>query len=245
MASTRLDNAFRIRDYLDNPYPDAPNFHQIFRIEIAEEQDIINELNDTGRAWTTFEYKFTYMPGRNTYPINVTNFGKAILVVRLTDNCYIPALPVPFDDITDQRYGTLLAGFYGAWGYPYVWNETLEHISFYRQGTMNAQPMVKINPAPDQTCEYVITYLPGYQGDSDALASTVMLPEHIELLRLRSAMSLLPYSKWYEDEKANKDKRQELAAAFTYQLQRKEANYRQYISSIAHGRDTMIEYWNS
>ncbi len=244
MSSTRLDNAMRIRDILDNPYPDAPNFHQIFRTEIAEEQDIINELNDTGRAWTTFEYKFTYQPGKSTYPINVTNFGKAILVVRLTCNCYIPAIPVPFDDITDQRYGSLLGTFYNSWGAPYTYNETLEHISFYRKGTMNAQPMLKINPLPQESCEYVITYLPGYQGDDDSLSSTVMMPEHIEMLRLRCAMSLLPYSKWFEDEALNQAKRKELAAGFQYQLQRKEANYRQYISSIAHGRQTEIGYWN-
>jgi hypothetical protein len=156
-------------------------------------------------------------------------------------------MPVPFDDITELDYGTLLAGYYAGAGaiWPYNNNETLEHISFYREGTLNSTPMLKIQPMPQENETYIVTYLPGYQGSTDPLVAQVNLPEHVELLRLRMATALLPYSAWYEDEEKNRVKRKDLAMAFAYQMERKEGIYRQYIASITHGRDGMIDDWNN
>src|ERR1700742_1354342 len=93
-------------------------------------------------------------------------------------------------------------------------------MSFYRAGVLNAQPMVKIAPAPQASATYNLTYLPGYLGTGDPLESGIQLPEHAELVRLRCAMALLNYSKWYDDEQMNRQKRQDLATGFSYQLDR-------------------------
>lgn len=237
----------RIRDILDSPLPDAPSFHTLFRLEIAEEQDALNELNNTSHAWTNLEYRFNYTCGVDTYPINVSNFGKAIQVVRVMENCFIRYLPVPFDDFSTQSYGRILGGYYGGCGQnwpPLGLTDTLEHITFYRAGTLNTQPMLKINPMPSCNAEYIITYLAGYQGTTDPLSASVNMPEHVELIRLRIAMAALPYAQWFTDEEQNRIKRKDLAAAFAYQLERKEQIYKQYIASMAHPRDVWIDSWN-
>lgn len=245
MAS-RLENLFRVRDILDRPMPESPDFHQLFRIAIAEEQDFRNQINNTGIAWAVNSFTLNYRCGQDTYPINVSDFGKALFVVRATGNCRIPWLPVPFDDVTDLQYGSLLGAYYGTCGmaWPYGLNETLEKMAFYRAGDQSSQPYVKIQPMPATSAEYVIHYMPGYRGNDDPLTSEVNMPEHVELLRLRQAMASLPYSRWFEDESENRIKRQELATAFMYQMQRKEQAFHEYIASISHGKTCDIAYWN-
>lgn len=236
----------RIRDILDSPLPDAPSFHTLFRLEIAEEQDVLNELGNTSNAWTVREWRFNYNCGQSVYQVNAGQWGKAIQVVRVTNDCFIKYLPVPFDQYDSQSYGRILGGYFGGCGqvWPFGMTETIEHISFYREGTVNSQPMLTINPQPSQNCEYIVSYLAGYQGTTDPLTATVNMPEHVELIRLRIAMAALPYTQWFTDEEQNRIKRKDLAAAFAYQLERKEQIYKQYIASMAHPRDVWVDSWN-
>lgn len=243
---TRLENIFRVRSILDHPRPESPDFDQLFRICIAEEQDFRNEMNNTGIAWIVNTVTVNYRCGQDTYALNVNDFGKPLFVVRATGNCNIPWLPVPFDDVTDLQYGKILGAYYGSCGiaFPYLYPNTLERMAFYRAGDEASQPTVKIQPMPNEDAEYVIHYMPGWRGDTDPLTAEVNLPEHVELLRLRQASSALAYARWYEDEAENRIRRKELAEAFAFQMTRKEYAYKQYISSIAHPRQTNIADWN-
>ncbi len=245
MPVTRSENIQRIRSLLDNPYPNTPSWHQYLRLELSEEQDITNELNNTGKPWGLVEYQLNYTPATPTYTINVTDWGKVFYVVKETTNPFIPFLPVPFQDVQDQLYGSIIGWFNNSYSQAFALSETPERMSFYRAGTLNAQPSVKIEPMPAQSATYIITYLPGYLGTADPLETAIQLPEHAELIRLRSATSLLPYAKWSEDESFNQIKRKEMAAGFQYQLERKEANYRKYIKSINKPRATTIDSWNA
>lgn len=235
----------RVRDILDNPYPESPNFHQLFRIAIAEEQDIRNQTNNTGLPWIVNTTTVNYICGRDTYDLNVNDFGKPLFVLRATNNCNVKWLPVPFDDVTNMQYGKLLGAYYAGCGmaFPYLYETTLERMAFLREGDQASQPKVKIQPMPSQSAEYLIYYSPGWHGDDDALVSEVNLPEHVELLRLRQAMASLVYCKWSEDEAENRTKRKELAESFAYQLQRRERVFNEYIATMTHGRDTDIGYW--
>lgn len=235
----------RVRDLLDNPYPNAPSVHQRLRQEISDEMDIVNETNNTGVPWATAEYQLNYSTNQSTYEIQVDDWGKVLYILKSTTNVYIPWLPVPFSDVTEQRYGTIWAWYNNNYAQAFALPETPERMAFSRQGVLNSQITVEIEPMPQQSCTYLITYLPGYVGTADPLESSVQLPEQAELLRLRCATSLLPYTKWSEDENENRMKRKELAQAFAYQLDRKETNYRSYIKNITKPRTTSIEDWNS
>lgn len=245
MGVTRQENLLRLRDLLDNPQPNAPSFHQILRQELSEERDIVNATNNSGKPWAVAEYQLNYTVGLSTYDINVDDFGKCLFVVKATNNPYIPFLPVPFEDLSSQQYGTVWGWFNNTYWQAWSLTETPERMSFYREGVINPQYKVKINPLPQQSAVYTITYLPGFLGNDDPLSSSLQMPEHAELVRLRGATALLPYSRWSEDENANSNKRKELAQGFAYQLERKEDLFKKYIRSINIPRQVTIEDWNA
>lgn len=245
MPVTRSEQIFRIRDLLDRPYPNAPGFTDMLRQELSEERDIVNALNNTGVPWGVAEYTINYTPVTDTYPINVPDFGKVLFCVKATTNYYIPYLPVPFQNLEDQLYGTVWSWFNNNYAQAFALQETPERMSFYRQGVLNSQPSVKIQPMPQEAAQYVICYLPGYLGNDDPLESGIQLPEHAELVRLRAAMALLNYAKWSDDEAENRLKRADLAKGFEYQLARKEALFSKYITSINRPRTVSVEDWNS
>jgi len=242
---TRLDTIFKVRDLLDNPVPSRPSFHQLFRQAISEEQDMANALNVSGQSWGVEEYQLNYSPGLDTYAINVSNFGKVLYVSRLTGNPYIREVCVPFDDMQNQHYGSIWTNWWNVYGSFFQPDTTPEHASFYRQGTVNAQYMVKINPMPMQGWVYKIVYIPGYIGSNDPLETAVQMPEHVELVRLRMAMALLPYAEWGDDPVMNTDKRKQLMAGFEYQLRRKETLFSTYIKNINIPRSELVADWNS
>jgi hypothetical protein len=242
--ATRIENIFRARDLLRRPYPNAPSFHDLFRQEISEEQDICNATNNSGKPWATSEYSLNYTSGTDTYAINVSDWGKCLFVVKETTNPYIPYLPVPFDDLSGQQYGTILQYFNNSYAQAFALTETPERMSFYRAGVLNSQYMVKINPMPQESATYILTYLPGYIGNDDPLESSIQMPEHAELVRLRLATAMLPYAKWHEDEVANSNTRKELAQSFAFQLERKEDLFKKYLRSINVPKMVDISPWN-
>lgn len=241
---TRSENIWRTRDILDNPQPMSPSPHQMLRQEIAEEQDILNQLNNTGLAWGVESYQLNYTPSQTTYTIGVQDFGKVLYCVKETGNPYIKWVNVPFDDLQYQTYGTILTSFYGVYGSIFPISETPERMSFSRAGILNAQYQVTIQPAPAISWTYQIHYLVGAMGSDDALESAIQLPEFAELVRLRSATALLPYARWGDDEAFNRLKRGELAQSFAYQLARKEDLLKKYITSINVPNTTEVDNWS-
>lgn len=218
----------------------------LLRQEISTEQDIANALNNSGQPWTTQEYTLNYTPGISTYDLNATDIGRILFVVRLTGNPYIPALPVPYSDLARQHYGTIWNTFYGTyngWG-AYVLPETIEQMAFFRTGIVNQQCKVSIQPMPQESAQYIITYLVGAIGDSDPLESSIALPEFATLGQLRNAVSLLNYSEWFEDFEKNRIKRGDLAKGFEYQLGIKEPLFADYKRSLVHAQTQTISDWN-
>lgn len=240
--ATRIQNIFRVRSLLDNPYPNAPDFSQIVQLELSAEADILNATNNSDRPWAIDTYQLNYTPGEQSYAIEVTNFGKPYLVTRIVPGPYITRLNVPFSDLDAQEYGAIWP-WYGNGG-PWMNNSTTEKMSFFREGVTNSQISVTIQPQPQQACSYEITFIPGSVSEDDPLETSIQLPEHATLVQLRVATALLPYCKWHEDEGMNSAKRKELAMSFAYQLDRKEALFRTYISSMAIPRTVEISDWH-
>ncbi len=205
---------------------------------------MVNATNNTGLAWATAEYTLNFTPNQNVYQINVSDWGKVLFCVKETQNPYIPYLPVPFDDLSSQQYGTVWGWFNNSYAQAFALSETPERMSFSRVGAVNAQYTVTINPVPQQSATYILTYLPGYIGVSDPLESSIQMPEHAELVRLRMATALLPTAEWFEDEASNVMRRKELMESFAYQLQRKEAIFSTYIRGINRPRTVDIEDFN-
>lgn len=241
---SRVENLFRIRSLLDTPWPNAPDFHRILQQTFSDEMDIMNRLNISEQAWAVNQYQLNYTPGLSEYQINVSDFGRPILVVRHTTNPYVPYIPVPFDTINQKQYGTIWLNFWSVYNQWYAYPETLEHISFWRSGTENQQFLCDIQPRPREAVTYTVTYIPGYFGSDGPLNASPALSEHQELLRLRSATALLPYCRWTDDMAKDGERKKELAQAFAYQLERKEQIFDRYINSLTVNRMTDIQDWN-
>lgn len=241
MGVTQIEQLQRIRDLLGRPQQQSPAPHDMLRQLISEMMMMVNETLDTGKAWATQTTQLNYTPAISTYDINVSDFGKPLYVVRLTGNQYVPAIAVPFDDVNNQEYGAIWNINYTSWAGIFPYDQTPERMSFYREGVMDAVYKVAIQPMPQTSCTYEITYLPGYIGNDNALNSLVQMPEHAELIRLRAAIALLPYAKWGDDENVNMMRRKELAQAFAYQVEPREAVFKRYIRSISIPRHVEIE----
>jgi len=244
MSASRIQSLFRVRDLLDTPLPNKPSFHRLMEQQISEEMDVVNATNNTGIPWATATYQLNYSPGQDSYDINVSNFGKILYVVKETTNPYIPYISVPFDDVSQQDYGTLF-NYYGNYGQAFALPLTPEKMSFYREGTLNAQFKCTIQPQPQQSATYILTYLPGYLGTDDPLSSATQMPGHGGVGRLRAAKALLNYAEWGDDKAENRLKRADLAQGFAYQLERKEMLFRNYITAINSPRAQIVDDWNS
>lgn len=250
--ATRIENVFRVRTMLDTPYPNAPHFHRIFQQLMTEEMRLMNSLNTSGQQWAVNEFQLNYTPGQSDYQINVEDFGRPILVVRATTNPYVPYIPVPFDTITNLQYGTIFNYFWNSWALPMVLPETLEHIAFYRAGQNNQQIFAKIQPQPQAAVTYIITYVPGAIGEGDPLETSPALSEYQELLRLRAASALLPYTQFSEDRVADRARKIELKMGFELQLKGEDPQqksgweylFNEYIRSLSIPREVIIDSWN-
>lgn len=243
--ATRLENLARVRQYLDTPYPSRPSFAQAFQMELSVEADILNESNNSDRPWAVEMTQINYSP--TNLPINITvgNFGKPILVTRVvTNNPYINRVVVPFQGYNNQLYGTVWQMWDSFAGWAWNINETPERMTFFREGVTDAQVSVTVQPQPQQAVIYEISYIPSRPDDDAPLEAQIQLPEMSELVQLRVATQLLPYAAWYENEDENRAKRKDLAAAFAYQLERKEKIFERYVSSINKPRDIFISSWN-
>jgi hypothetical protein len=245
MSVSRTEQLFRTRDLLDNPLPNNPSFHQLLRQEISTEMDILNATNNSSKPWALSTYQLNYIVGQDTYAINVSDFGKVMYVERVQGDPYIRYVNVPFSDVHDLDYGTIWQYTSGSFGQvPWI-TETPERMAFYRDGVLNSQYMVRIQPQPIQSWTYIIHYMPGVLANTDPLASAVQLPEHATLAQLRNATALLPYAQWGDDKVENDNIRKRLAAGFEYQLNIKEPLFRTYIKSIAIPKPVFLEEWNS
>lgn len=249
--ATRIENIKAVRDWLGNPRPNSPSFNSLLRQELAEEQRIANSLNNTGKAWSTQTYTLNYPAGgQNTFTINAANFGKVLFVTRLLpQNPYISAIPVPFTDINELQYGTILAPFYSIYSnWMTVPANTIEKMAFYREGVINPQFKVKIEPLPRESCQYEITYLVGAVGRDDPLESTLAVPEYAVLIQLRNALAQLPYAEWSDDVNYNLMRKKELRESFLFQLYGEDgrgghtAEYNEYKKSLVHPKIVEVDW---
>ncbi len=224
--------------------PNKPSFHQLYQQELSDELDVLNKLNNSGRPWSLEQTQLNYSPnGTGKFELDMQP-GKVLFVTRTTTNPYIPFLPVGIDDITDAQYGSILATYGNLYGWAFNLSQTIERISFYREGVTDQSYWCQIQPMPQESAVYTIYYLPSTPDADAALTSAMALPEYSELVRIRSAAALLPYSSWFEDEDQNSNKRKELATSFSFQLERKEQLFKDYIRAIAKPRMVDLDEWN-
>jgi len=157
--ANRQENIFRMRTLLDTPYASSPNLHLFVQQELSEEIDIINELNNTGVAWAENSTQLVSNGFQDTYEISASDFGKPLYVLRATNDPFVPYISVPFGDITTLDYGVVWGGINSITDGFFTNNVTPEKFAFYRSGAVNPINKVRIQPLPQQSATYTISFI--------------------------------------------------------------------------------------
>lgn len=149
---------------------------------------------------------------------------------------------IEFDELGDMNFN---------WPYPknfgsLVYNvdgspHTAQRMAFYRKGGVD-QVYVRVTPIPARPATYQILYQVGDFARSAALATVPVLPQHHDLLEIRTAISLLPASNWSDNASANSSRRGEFALALSNDERALAADFEQYVRSVSAKRRPTIRH---
>lgn len=240
-----------MRAFLDDAKSQKPSPHRILNQMLVTEQSLNLRLNNSRNPWEILSTTITTVDGTDTYSITqpisaYTNSGKVHFVVRATDDTNLPYVPVEFDDFNSQSYGEMppVVSVNSALAVP-------EKISFYRTGIQDQVIKAVISPTPQGVMTYTVWFLAGSLDSAHALMSQVGPVSELSNYKcLKTAMALLPYCEWRDDDQFNIDKRKMLGAGFMLQLgdiNRKgdlEHTVAGYISQLNAPKSFDMDHWN-
>lgn len=233
----------QVRVRLGHPRAQSPSNHDILVNLSTQIQRYMNKLALTGRTWAVDEVSLGVANGVEDYPIAAVNFGRPIQVrtVYPQNPSYVER-DIEFDELGDMNFD---------WPYPknfgsLVYNvdgspHTAMRMAFFRRGGVD-QVYVRVTPIPAQPATYQILYQVGDFARSAALATVPVLPQHHDLLEIRSAISLLPVTSWSDSAQADSNKRKELAMSLTNDEQALAADFHDYIKSVGAKRRPSVRY---
>jgi hypothetical protein len=230
-----LDN---VRTRLGDCRAQKPSDRQLLLLLSTELQAFLNELAISNRPWAVDEVQLVVTSGTEDYAVATgSNFGKPIRVrtVYPSNPSYI-SHDVEFFELTDtnfdwelpQNFGSLM---YNIDGSP----NTAMRMAFFRKSGLD-QVYVRVVPVPQATATYQILYQVGVFGETAALADVPALPEHHQMIELRTALAALPMTEWYDESPLNSTTRKEFAAAISATLGRLEHDFNEYIKTTSGNR---------
>lgn len=171
----------------------------------------------TGNPWDFNDLIVQVVPGTDTYQITATDFAQSLAVITHdpSNPSWIPRLVRIFEP---QNLIYNIPTLPAQWAsYAYVpWdgsNCTAQRAAFYWRDN---NPYIQLWPTPQLSAQYKVRYLQNTASvDNAALASEPAHQEDIDLIEIRSALSLLAIAEWWdgstkEGRAANAEKRRDL-----------------------------------
>jgi hypothetical protein len=224
-----------VRQRLGEPLPQSPSPKATLQSVCTHVQSLFfNRLANTGRAWTVGEpYRLTVSGGRDQYLLNVgPEWGKALDVYTVDPgNPFHIGRSIPFWNVQDIHFNwTELYGYSFLSPWPGMSPHNAQRMAFFR--TPDGSVYLKIQPRPQLTTTYEILFSTGSWASEASLDESPLLAEHHALPEIRACMSLLPLTKWGDDQKENRERRKEFAES----LGRDDAilfeDYQNYVRNI-------------
>jgi hypothetical protein len=220
------------RQRLGEPLPQSPSPKAILQSVCTHVQSLLfNRLANTGRAWTVGEpYRLTVVSGRDVYLLNVgPEWGKALDVYTIDgSNPFHTSRSIPFWNVQDIHFNwSELYGYNFLSPWPGI---NAQRMAFFR--TPDGSVSVKIQPIPQLTATYEILYSTGSWASEASLDESPLLAEHHALPEVRACMSLLPLTKWGDDQKENRERRKEFAASLGRDDSILFEDYQNYVRNI-------------
>lgn len=217
-----------IRLLLNHPNPSNPDPLQVSEVMTGELQNMHASLANTRPHWDVDYFDLAVSQGVEDYPVGAANFGKMVCIHSIDpQNTYHYRIEVPvvlLED-ADQLYRGPQQTYSS-----YPWSAT-EMIVYRRQSSWYIRPV----PIPGYSAFYrcwfdVNTYTPQSLSDSPPLES------FHNLIKVRSALALLPYAAWGSNSmKENMEYAQMLGASLSERALTYQRNFDRYIGNLSRG----------
>lgn len=239
-------NIALIRQRLLQPSPEVPPDHIILNVLLEKIADHQAQLSNTRQHWSVGTTPLSVSSGQEDYPIPVTDFGRPFLVYTTdASNTYHQRREVPFTLLQDAEFR-----YQGPQQSQSVTHSAVE-MAFFRLSPSSPQWMVRLIPIPGTTATYEIMYEAIY-GDNPSLSDAPGLACFHHLIRVETAMSVLPSCGWgkiaLEDDAERWEKRcTMLAQGFALDIAKYQRQFNDYKAISTRGgvnrkRGEGIEY---
>ena len=222
-----------IRIRTRDPRAQQPSDRTLLKLLSDQTQNLALEANLRGRYWAVDETDLITTANTAEYLIPVANFGKPIEVyTNWPGNPSYVTQTVDFFELGDLHY---------QWDYPANFAlvgsldgspHTSQRIAFYHK---QGQVYARVVPTPAQSAQYRIIYQVGKYGDTMPLAEEIMLPEFAQLVEVRTAIAALPHCEWWDDERANKERRMELGMVLDRAEKQSYVLFKSYVATQTAG----------
>lgn len=233
MATIRriMANA-RIR--LGSPRAQAPSDRQLLLITSSNIQSFLNESGASGRAWALDELNLVVQSNIEDYALPIdSSFGKAVQVRTVfpqnpahieRDVTFTELGDLNFDWPFPKNLGALMMNYDGS-------PHTAQRIAFFRKSGLD-QVYARVIPTPQTTATYNVLYQIGEFMGVASLDTVLLLPQHHNLITIRTCLEVLPLCEWDDNEAINLAKRKELAVTFVPLERRLTSEYVDYLKRL-------------
>lgn len=220
----------QVRTLLGDPHPDAPNQRMLWESLARNAQLLFNQALNTPVSWGLRSWVLQVQPSQNEYLVTAADFGKDVLIHTIdpTDANHVER-PVRRMSFQSAIYGGR-DEYVQSSPYPLAGTlHTVQTMAFYRDG---ASVYIKILPGNVQAAQsYKVWYEPS-TVNADALGNDIGIPAGVPLLCIRTAMSVLPATRWLGlTEKENAERRREYGLILGADKADHEREWRKYIAT--------------
>lgn len=198
MGRTINDTIDGVLVRLGGPRAQTPNEDQLLRAVCTQIRTLLRAKANVSNPWNFGETFVEITPGEDTYQITEANFGTPLVVTTVpqNDNQIIRIIPFYCPQNLNFSWGyPVNAGYWAASLYIDGSNCTAQRCAFFWQGS-NA--FIRFNPIPQLSpASYKVGYLYNANGVStDALTTSPLQDQDIDLCEVRAAQSLLGLTQW-------------------------------------------------
>lgn len=209
-----IDN---VRVKLGDPRNGAPNDMAVLDKVCFHARSAKRFRRATGNPWDFNDLIVQVVANNDTYLITATDFAQPLAVITHDPQnpSWIPRLVKIFEPQNLVYNIPEIPAQYASYNY-LPWdgsNCTAQRVAFYWRDN---QPYIQVWPTPQLSAQYKVRYLQNTSGVTDSsLSSEPANQEDEDLVEIRSALSLLAISEWWdggtrEGRQANAEKRRDL-----------------------------------
>ncbi len=225
-----------VRMRMADPDFHNPSLRHLLRFTLDHVRSLFNQITNSNEAWATGELTQAISPGAEEYSLAITGKPFAMYTTDSSNPSHVERM------IPVYTLQNLLLAYEGPRDGAWVWpqyaggsSHTAMGVAFYQKDGAPGW-YARVRPLPQASAQYKILYSIGNWAESAGLSSSPVLTDHHHLIEVRTAMSALPMARWSEDEKANTEKRKELALSLMNDERAFRRDFETYLRSLSQSR---------